>query len=183
MKVLRYVFSGCLGLSLSAAGLMAMAASDGPPARGDDAKRNSKNGRLEAEVGGVDVVVTYGRPKVKGRSLWGDLVPHGKVWRTGADEATTLTLAAPAKIEGQVVEPGTYALFTIPNEKGWTVILNTQAKQWGAYKYDSDKDAVRVQVEPTQGDHVEALTFTADEGHLRLHWGKKVVPIRIQKAG
>jgi hypothetical protein len=97
--------------------------------RGDDANRKSKNGRLDAPVDGVGVVVEYGRPQVRGREVWGALVPRGKVWRTGADEAATITFAAPVEVEGQPLAAGTYALFTIPGEERWTVIFNRQAEQ------------------------------------------------------
>jgi hypothetical protein len=88
--------------------------------RGDDSGRRSKNGKLEGTVGGVGVTVEYGRPSVGGREVWGKLVPYGSVWRTGADEATTITLAKDSKIEGQALAAGTYAFFAIPGESEWT---------------------------------------------------------------
>lgn len=153
------------------------------PARGDDAQRKSKNGLFETEVGGVPVTVQYGRPEVRGRKLFGNLVPFGQLWRTGADEATTLTLGTNAMLEGRQVPAGTYALFTIPQERTWTVVLNRTAKQWGAYKYDPSQDVVRVDVNPMTKGHTEALTFESDGTALVLRWGTVAVPIKIQSAG
>ena len=109
--------------------------------RGDDAERASKNGSTECEIDGVGIVVDYGRPSVKDRNVWGGLVPYGEVWRTGADEATTVTLAADAMVEGESLAVGTYSLFTIPGEGEWTVIFNKTAKQWGAFRYDDGSPA------------------------------------------
>lgn len=151
--------------------------------RGDDADRASKNGRTAAEIGGVEVVVEYGRPKVKGREIWGGLVPYGKVWRTGADEATTVELAADAHVEGEPLPAGRYALFTIPGQSEWTVIFNRQADQWGAFGYDESKDALRVTVEPRTAEHVEEMEFVADGSELVLRWERLEVPIDIEAEG
>lgn len=150
-----------------------------PPPRADDADRASKNGRLEAEIGGVPVIVQYGRPQVKGRTIFGDLIPYGKVWRTGADEATTLTLMEDATIAGEPVEAGTYALFTMPGKETWTVILNSVPKQWGAYKHDPSKDVLRAEVEAESDDPTEVLTFEADDDALVLAWADVEVTIPI----
>lgn len=147
--------------------------------REDDTDRASKNGRLEAEIGGVPVVVEYGRPEVKGRKVFGGLVPYGEVWRTGADEATTLRLEAPAKIGDTVLEPEVYSLFTIPGEKSWTFIVNEVARQWGAYDYDAKKDVVRVKVKPESHPMTEQLTFSAQPGHLVLTWAEVAVKLPI----
>ena len=153
------------------------------PARGDDTERKSKNGRLETDIGGVPVLVQYGRPTVRGRKLFGDLVPYGQVWRTGADEATTITFGSDAMLEGKSVPAGTYALFTVPQDGSWTIVLNRTAKQWGAYNYDKSQDVLRVDVSPTTKEHTEALTFESNGSALVLKWGTVVVPIKIQSAG
>ena len=150
--------------------------------RGDDAQRQSKNGRLAAQIGGVGVVVLYGRPEVRGRKVWGELVPFDRVWRTGADEATTITVDRDAEVGGQRVAAGTYALFTIPGDGEWTVILNRGAKQWGAFKYDAGQDVARVAVQPRSGSHVEALDFTPGEDEILLRWERLRVPIPIRVA-
>ena len=152
-----------------------------PPAREDDAERKSKNGKLEAEVSGVDLIVTYGRPKVNGREIFGELIPYGEVWRTGADEATTISFAKAVMFEGKHVEPGTYALFTIPGEKEWKVILNEQAKQWGAYKRDPAKDLVTVTVKPEASEETtEELTFSAEDDGIVIAWADVKVPVTIE---
>lgn len=148
------------------AGLMPALAQE----RGDDADRKSKNGETTATIDGVDVRITYGRPKVRGRTIWGDLEPYDKVWRAGADEATTITFSSDVLIEGEPLPAGTYSLFTIPSQGSWTVIFNKVAEQWGAYDYDARQDALRVEVEPTSGDHVEELTFSVEGNSVVLAW-------------
>src|SRR5829696_3874612 len=90
-------------------------------------------------VEGKDVKVTYGRPYKKGRVIFGGLEKYGKVWRTGADEATEITFANDVNFGGKRVKAGTYTLFTIPDRNQWTVILNSQLGQWGAYDYEKYK--------------------------------------------
>lgn len=140
--------------------------------RGDDTRRKSKNGKTEGEIAGVAVALEYGRPSVAGRTVWGELVPYGKVWRTGADEATTITFSKDVEIQGQALAAGTYALFTIPGEGEWTVIFNKAAKQWGAYEYADAQDALRVQVQPAEGEMVEALDFVIEGDRVILRWEK-----------
>ena len=150
--------------------------------RGDDADRKSKNGKLEATVDGVDVVVEYGRPQVRGRQVWGGLVPYGQVWRTGADEATTISFSGAVEVEGEALPAGTYSLFTIPGEEEWVVIFNRNPEQWGAYDYDEAQDALRVEVVPRDGDAVEELTFATGESGIVLRWAGLEVPIGIAAA-
>lgn len=147
--------------------------------RGDDTDRKSKNGLLEATVDGVDVVVEYGRPQARDREIWGELVPYEKLWRTGADEATTVTFDAPVRIEGEPLPAGKYALFTIPEEERWTVIFNREANQWGAYDYDAEKDALRVETTPRPGEPVEEMTFAATADGIVLQWAGLEVPVEI----
>lgn len=150
--------------------------------RGDDANRLSKNGMTQGSLDGVEITIEFGRPSVKGRALWGGLVPYNRVWRTGADEATTITLGTDASIEGQTLAAGTYSLFTIPGEAEWTVIFNTVPEQWGAFNYDESKDALRVQVEAQAADFVESLDFQMEESQVILRWGEISVPFEISAA-
>lgn len=99
----------------------------------------SPHDTVTASVGGKTITITYGRPYMKGRKIYGGLVPFDKVWRTGADEATTFTTDGDLMLGSLHVPAGTYALFTIPGEKEWTVILNKVAKTWGAYDYEKNK--------------------------------------------
>ncbi len=151
--------------------------------RGDDSKRLSKNGKTTGTIDGVSVTLEYGRPNVKGRAIWGSLVPHGRVWRTGADEATTITFDQAVLVEGKRLEAGTYSLFTIPGESEWTIVFNKVAQQWGAYSYDSAQDVLRVVVTPQPHDHVEALAFAIEGGKVVLTWEKLAVPFAVAAAG
>ncbi len=150
--------------------------------RGDDSKRLSKNGKTQATIEGVEVTVEYGRPSVKNRTIWGGLVPYDRIWRTGADEATTLSLEADALVEGQALAAGTYSLFTIPGESEWTVVFNKVADQWGAFNYDEAQDALRVTVEPAEAEFVETLEFQTDESNLVLRWAELALPIEFAPA-
>ena len=136
-------------------------------------------------VGVTDVVITYGRPSVRGRTIYGDLVPYGEVWRAGANEATTITFEDDVMIEGEALSAGTYALFTIPTEDTWTVIFNENAEQWGAYGYDETQDALRVTVDPEAAPAQEMLTFTFEDvtdttATAVLHWDEVRVPVALQ---
>jgi hypothetical protein len=150
--------------------------------RGDDSERASKNGKTVGSIGGVETVIEFGRPKVKGRAIWGGVVPFDQVWRTGADEATTITFAAPVRIEGQALPAGTYALFTVPGKDEWTVVFNKRAKQWGAFSYKDSEDALRVKVKPAAAEHVEELDFVIEGSKVVLRWEKLAVPFTVQKA-
>jgi hypothetical protein len=150
--------------------------------RGDDADRPSKNGETEGAIDGVQVTLEYGRPNVKGRTIWGELVPHGKVWRTGANEATTITFGGDVLVEGKPLAAGTYGLFTVPGESQWTFIFNKVPNQWGAFNYDSAEDALRVEVEPSAGEHVESMDFVIDGDHVTLRWEKLSVGFAVKKA-
>jgi len=141
-----------------------------------------KSPRVKAE--GKDVEVTYGQPSKRGRVIFGDLEPYGKVWRTGANEATEITFKKDAVVGGQAVKAGTYTLFTIPNENEWTVILNPELKQWGAYGYDKikSKDLPHIKV-PAQKTNspVEKLTLSFDDKNsLIIEWDQTRVAVPIQ---
>lgn len=162
--------------------LVATLASAALAERGDDSDRKSKNGKTVGSIDGVEVTLEYGRPNVKGRQIWGGLVPYDKVWRTGADEATTITFGGGVTVEGEALEAGTYALFTIPGESEWTVIFNSVAEQWGAYNYDSGKDALRVSASPRASEHVESMDFVIEGSAVVLRWEKLAVPFSVAVA-
>ncbi len=163
------------------ASLMAVALSLAPvwAQRGDDAERLSKNGKTQGSIDDVEITLEYGRPSVKGRKIWGGLVPYDRVWRTGADEATTLEVTSDIAVEGQVLPAGVYSLFTIPGEAEWTVIFNTVSEQWGAFNYDETKDALRVAVTPQTAEFVESLELLIEDSDVILRWGELAVPFRI----
>ena len=147
--------------------------------RGDDADRASKNGRTEGSIEGVDVTLEYGRPNVKSRAIWGGLVPYDQVWRTGANEATAITISQDVVVEGKELTAGTYGLFTIPGESEWVVIFNKVSEQWGAMKYDESEDVLRVTVEPEAAEFVESMEFKIDGSDVVLRWEKLAVPVTI----
>ncbi len=111
------------------------------------------------KIGTAKLTVTYSRPAVKGREIWGGLVPYGQVWRLGANDATTLEVSEPAKLAGHDLPAGAYALFAIPAKDKWTILVNSQAKQWGAYFRDPKKDLFTFDVTPSAGPHQEWLEF------------------------
>lgn len=103
---------------------------------------------LQQRIGLTDVTVAYGRPSMRGRKVFGGLEPYGSVWRTGANMATKVTFSTDVSFGGEAVPAGDYALFSIPGEKEWTLILSTNAEQGGAYGYDESTDQARVTVRP-----------------------------------
>lgn len=163
-------------LSLSLIALMAVAAA---AERGDDSERKSKNGLAEGSIDGVSVVVEYGRPSARGREIFGGLVPYGEVWRTGADEATTITFGGDVLVEGTSVPAGTYALFTVPGENEWSVILNSTAEQWGAYDHDSGQDVASVTVDSQVTDLVETFTMTVGDDGVTMAWADRTVSFSV----
>jgi hypothetical protein len=128
-------------LFTTTAGLLVLGLAATAPAQ---EKRVSPHETTSIEVGGHKISITYGRPSLRGRKMLGAHEPYGKVWRTGADEATVLETDADLDINGLKVPKGSYALFTIPGEKSWTLIINKTAKQWGAFNYKEAADLGRV---------------------------------------
>jgi len=134
----------------------------------------------EGTINDLKVTIAYGSPAVKGRKIWGELVPFDKVWRSGANEATTIEVSRDAKVGGQALKAGKYALFTIPGEKEWTIIFNSVPNQWGSYKYDESKDALRIKASMVQTTSLtERLTYTVTSengnGKVSLAWENAVV--------
>jgi len=146
--------------------------------------RPSPKATLMQTVGLTDVTITYSRPGVKGRAIWGSLVPYDKVWRTGANEATTINFSDDVWINGNKLTKGLYSLHTIPGQNEWTVIFNSVADQWGSYSYDEAKDALRVKVKPETAGHAEWMGFevpemTTDTAKIVLRWEKVAVPFTV----
>ena len=147
--------------------------------RGADSDRVSKNGKTEGTIDGVEVTLEYGRPNVRKRKIWGGLVPNGKVWRTGANEATTISFSADVTIEGKKLAAGTYGLFTIPGEGQWVFIFNKTAEQWGAFNYDAGQDALRVSVGAKKAEHVESMELVIERSSVVLRWEKLAVGFTV----
>lgn len=167
-----------LALSTSFAALPAAATPDLP--------RSSARSSVTQQVGLVTFTVDYNSPAVRGRTIWGELVPMGEVWRTGADAATRLTADRAFRFGDVEVPAGSYTILTIPGEKSWTVILNQDTTLWGTYGYDQKKDVARIQVKPERrSESRERMTFLfADATHetaaLDFEWEK--VRVRIPLA-
>ena len=117
------------------------------------------------------VKVTYSRPQLKGRAL-SKLAPVGKVWRTGANEAAQITFYKPMMAGKTLIKPGTYSLFTIPGEKEWTVIINTEVNLWGAYYYNQKYDVATMQATITKGEtEAFSIAFTEVDNGIEMHLG------------
>ncbi len=149
-------------------------------------KRVSPHEKTSATVGKATITVEYGRPYLKGRkAVGGALVPYGKVWRTGADEATTLTTTGDLTIGNLAVPAGTYALFTLPSESGWKLIVSKNAKQWGAFSYKESEDLGRVNMAVKHlSAPVEQFTISLDAGGgnravLKMAWEQTEVTAPI----
>jgi Protein of unknown function (DUF2911). len=135
-------------------------------------------------VGLTDITVTYHRPGIKGRKIWGELVPYDKVWRAGANEATMITFSNDVTIAGKLVKAGSYSFFVIPGQGEWAVIFNSQP-QWGAYSYDSTKDVLKYSVKPEIAPNEERLSYTftdltGSSVKLMLRWEKIALPVTIE---
>ncbi|HEX4461883.1 MAG TPA: DUF2911 domain-containing protein [Polyangia bacterium] len=142
-------------------------------------KRASPHAKVSTIVAGKTITIEYGRPYKKGRDIFGALVPWGEVWRTGADEATTFTVDGDVTIGDLKVPKGRYSLFTIPKATDWQLIINKEAKQWGAFKYDEKKDVGRTALNvTTAATPVEQLTIAlqpaAGKVNLTISWDKTV---------
>ncbi|MCW5823154.1 MAG: DUF2911 domain-containing protein [Cyanobacteria bacterium TGS_CYA1] len=140
---------------------------------------------LKQRVGLTDVEVVYSRPSVKDRAIFGAMVPYGKVWRTGANQATKVTFSTDVKLNGKDVPAGTYALMTIPGKDEWTVIVNKGPEGWSPYKYDEKQDLVRFTVKPISMPW-SMETFTIDFNEIRdesakltMIWDKTKIPVDL----
>jgi len=162
------------------------AACSGEP--GDTAQnaRKSPIAISAVQLGQTYIKVVYGQPQKRGREIFGSLVPYGDVWRTGANEATEITFTEDVELEGNLVESGIYSLFTIPEENEWTIILNKNLGQWGAFSYDETADYLRFNV-PVQtiDEMVESFTINFAEVNgtqtvMSMVWNSTKVEIPIR---
>ncbi|HEV7844028.1 MAG TPA: DUF2911 domain-containing protein [Pyrinomonadaceae bacterium] len=172
--------------------------------------RPSQKASVMQTIGVTDVTITYSRPGVKGRKIWGDapaaataagtatlddarsrikdapIVPYGHVWRAGANEATTFAVTDDVLINGQKLSAGTYSLHTIPGKDEWTIIFNSDAGQWGSFSYDEKKDALRVKAKPEMTtDNQEWLAYEIPEvgpssARVNIRWERLRVPFTVE---
>jgi hypothetical protein len=135
---------------------------------------------IQGSVSGVKTTIVYGRPSARGRKMVGKKDPYGQVWRTGANEATTIEFNADVKIDGKDLPEGKYALFTIPNEKEWVIIFNKVTDQWGAYDYQQKEDALRVTVKAVNTKNfTETFTIKLEKDKISLAWENFYVAFRV----
>jgi hypothetical protein len=141
----------------------------------------SPQATVEGKVGAANVKIVYSQPSARGRKMLGEKEPYGQVWRTGANEATTIEFDKPVKIEGKDVPAGKYALLTIPGENEWTIILNKESKQWGAYKYNEKNDQLRVKVKPSKSESfVETFNIALEKDEVKMKWENTAVAFKVK---
>lgn len=136
---------------------------------------------VSGTIGGAKTTIVYCRPSARGRKMLGGKEPYGTVWRTGANEATTIEFSKPVKVEGKDLAAGKYSLFTIPGETEWTIIFNKVAEQWGAYDYKESEDVLRVKVPATKTtEFVETFTITPEKDQISLKWENTAVAFKVK---
>lgn len=145
----------------------------------DDTEKSPRK-EMTAMIGSVKVVLNYGSPSVMGRKIWGGLEPYDEIWRTGANAATTISFSKDVTIEGQALQAGKYALFTIPGETAWTIIFNRNPDQFGAYEYKASEDVLKVVVSPLALENqIEEMEFIATDEAVLLRWDQLAVPFKV----
>ena len=147
----------------------------------DAAKMPSPPAKTMATIGGTNLTINYHQPAVKGRNVWADLAPYGKVWRTGANNSPTFEVSKDVMVNGKALKAGKYALFSIPGEKEWTIILNKNFKQWGNYDYKEADDVLRVTAKSEPNEMMERFTIKAeDAGKVTMMWDKVKVSFMVK---
>ena len=148
-------------------------------------KMASPEATAQISVKDLKMTVYYSQPSKKGRDIFGNVVPYSKIWRTGANEATEIEISRDVTIGGKPLKAGRYALFSIPEKDKWTIVFNTELGMWGHFSYDEAKDALRIDVTPTESsDSIEKLTISFKEAEtgadMVLAWDKTVVSVPIR---
>jgi len=144
----------------------------------------SPKAKVYQQIGVTDMAISYHRPLVKGRDIFGKLIPFGKIWRAGADDNTIIKFSTDVTIDGKVVKAGAYGFHAIPNKNNWTIILNTETKAWGSYFYDKSKDVIRFNATSKSSQHQEAMMFSfenikADGATVELSWATTSVSFDV----
>jgi hypothetical protein len=146
----------------------------------DKQNRPSPPDKVSNRVGNTTITIDYSQPSVKGRTVFGELVPFGRVWRTGANEATTFEVSNDVRVEGQPLKAGKYGLFTIPEKDEWTIIFSSDTDIWGT-RYNQANDVLRVKVKPGKAPTMtEKMTFTiGNDGLVSLLWENMKVDFKV----
>jgi len=148
--------------------------------------QSSPKATVSQTIGLTEISVKYNTPSVKGREIWGKLVPYGKLWRTGANEATVVTFSEDVVVQGEPLKAGTYSLFTIPEtHDNWTIIFNKNPNQWGTFDYKESDDVLRVPEQAIPSEFHETLFFSFTNikrtgGQLNINWERIRIPIQIE---
>ncbi len=169
--------------SFLAVSLLSAAAALGQPAL--TLPQSSPKASISQTVGLTEVAITYHRPAVNKRTVWGELVPYDEVWRAGANENTTISFSTPVTVNGKPLAAGTYGLHMIPTKGDWTIALSTVNAAWGSFSYDEKEDALRVAAKPKAAAFEERLSFRFDDPTDRsvivaMHWDKVEVPFTVE---
>ena len=172
LKPLLFIVMACL-LSVTA---MAQEKKEAKPKK-PASPRDSVSSTIKS---GAMLDINYGSPSVRKRKIWDGLVPYGQVWRTGANEATRFTTDKAIMVEGKQLPAGTYGFFAIPSANQWTIIFNSVPNQWGAFKYDSTKDVLRVMVTPKKAGKHERLVYKIKDWGFELDWARLSVPVKVE---
>ena len=144
-------------------------------------KPKSPAEKVTGMINGATIQINYGSPSVRGREIWGKLVPFGEVWRAGANEATTFETDKDLTIEGLRLPAGKYSFFVIPSQTECVIIFNKESKQWGAYKYDEKKDQLRIKVKQQIADSsTEKLTYIINATDVELVWEKWIIGFSVK---
>lgn len=155
-------------------------------AQNDKASRQSPPATATGKVGDANITINYSSPAVKGRKIWGELVPYGKVWRAGANEATLFQTDKIITVEGKQLPAGNYSLFAIPGENEWQFIFNAETGQWGVKRSgeanrDPAKDVLTIAVKPVASSTMnERLAYEVTSDGFVLRWENLEVPVKIQ---
>lgn len=144
-------------------------------------KKKSPPMSAEGTIGDTEISINYHAPSVRGRVIFGELEPWGKIWRAGANEATTIEFSSNVMVEGQDLEAGKYAFFVKPMEDGnWEAIFNSEAKQWGAYNLDPEKNVLVLKVKAKDIDNKEMLEYSIKDGMIHLEWANKRISMNVE---
>jgi Protein of unknown function (DUF2911) len=160
-----------------------LAAQDQSPAF--EVPTTNSHALIQQRIAATDIEVIYNRPSVKGRVIFGKLLPWDQVWRTGSDAATKISFSTPVSLNGTPVEAGSYELFSVPGKSEWIIILQENHSQWGSYAYNQENDVARIKVKPVSlQDAVETFTISFDDVKsaavtLNISWEKVRVPLQI----
>jgi hypothetical protein len=145
----------------------------------------SQHGTVTQRVANTDIAIEYNRPVARGRELYGKLVPWGKIWCPGADEATSIKLSTDIQINGARLPAGAYSIWAEPNPNEWTIIFSTAHPVFHVPYPGAARDALRIKATPRSGSHMETMTYyfpvvDGQRAELLLHWGAVVVPMQIE---